>query len=594
MPDKKWMIMAKKADFFALAEKFHIDPVVARLLVNRDIAEEDFEDFLHPDNGKFNDPYQIEDMNQAVRVVMHGIEEGQRMRIISDYDVDGVMSNYILYTGLKRIGAEVDYVIPHRVKDGYGINEEMIDDAIADGISTIITCDNGIAAYDAVKKAKDAGLSVVVTDHHHIPYRVENGEKQYILPPADAILNPKKETCKYPYKELCGAGVAYKFVECLYDRREIPSEEMLPFLDFVSVATICDVVPLTGENRLFVVKGLQRLRHSENEGLRALIRVNELSDSVINSGHVGYRIGPCINAAGRLDSAEHAMELFTADNGETAWIKAKNLKDINDERKELTLKGVMQAEAIVGDIEDDKVYVIYLPECHESLAGIIAGRIRERYNRPTIILTDSEDPDVLKGSGRSTEEYHMYDGLKECEELLIKFGGHSGAAGLSMKRENLSDFRRKINEVCVLTEDDLAVKVKIDIAMPISYVTEELISQIEGLAPFGQGNPKPVFAQKNLSVLSAKILGKEQNVVKLTLETPDGFTGEGIYFNAPQFTGDIISWFGQEEYDKMLHGWLNNVVLNVVYYPEINEFNGIRTIQYKISEYSMAVVREVL
>ncbi len=522
MPDKKWMIMAKKADFFALAEKFHIDPVVARLLVNRDIAEEDFEDFLHPDNGKFNDPYQIEDMNQAVRVVMHGIEEGQRMRIISDYDVDGVMSNYILYTGLKRIGAEVDYVIPHRVKDGYGINEEMIDDAIADGISTIITCDNGIAAYDAVKKAKDAGLSVVVTDHHHIPYRVENGEKQYILPPADAILNPKKETCKYPYKELCGAGVAYKFVECLYDRREIPSEEMLPFLDFVSVATICDVVPLTGENRLFVVKGLQRLRHSENEGLRALIRVNELSDSVINSGHVGYRIGPCINAAGRLDSAEHAMELFTADNGETAWIKAKNLKDINDERKELTLKGVMQAEAIVGDIEDDKVYVIYLPECHESLAGIIAGRIRERYNRPTIILTDSEDPDVLKGSGRSTEEYHMYDGLKECEELLIKFGGHSGAAGLSMKRENLSDFRRKINEVCVLTEDDLAVKVKIDIAMPISYVTEELISQIEGLAPFGQGNPKPVFAQKNLSVLSAKILGKEQNVVKLTLETPDG------------------------------------------------------------------------
>ncbi len=594
MPDKKWMIMAKKADFFALAEKFHIDPVVARLLVNRDIAEEDFEDFLHPDNGKFNDPYQIEDMNQAVRVVMHGIEEGQRMRIISDYDVDGVMSNYILYTGLKRIGAEVDYVIPHRVKDGYGINEEMIDDAIDDGISTIITCDNGIAAYDAVKKAKDAGLSVVVTDHHHIPYRVENGEKQYILPPADAILNPKKETCKYPYKELCGAGVAYKFVECLYDRREIPSEEMLPFLDFVSVATICDVVPLTGENRLFVVKGLQRLRHSENEGLRALIRVNELSDSVINSGHVGYRIGPCINAAGRLDSAEHAMELFTADNGETAWIKAKNLKDINDERKELTLKGVMQAEAIVGDIEDDKVYVIYLPECHESLAGIIAGRIRERYNRPTIILTDSEDPDVLKGSGRSTEEYHMYDGLKECEELLIKFGGHSGAAGLSMKRENLSDFRRKINEVCVLTEDDLAVKVKIDIAMPISYVTEELISQIEGLAPFGQGNPKPVFAQKNLSVLSAKILGKEQNVVKLTLETPDGFTGEGIYFNAPQFTGDIISWFGQEEYDKMLQGWLNNVVLNVVYYPEINEFNGIRTIQYKISEYSMAVVREVL
>lgn len=594
MSEKKWMVMAKRADFYALADKYHIDPVIARLLVNRDIPEESFEEFLHPESAEFHDPYQIEDMNQAVRVVIHGIEEGHRMRIISDYDVDGVMSNYILYKGLKRIGADVDYVIPHRVRDGYGINESMIDDAIQDGISTIVTCDNGISAYDAIKKAKDAGIAVVITDHHNVPYDIVDGEKRYILPPADAILNSKKESCKYPYKELCGAGVAYKFVECLYDKREIPKEEITPFLDFVAVATICDVVPLTGENRTFVVKGLPRLRQSENVGLRSLIRVNELSDSVINTWHVGYRIGPCINASGRLDSARAGLELFLEENGENALAKAQELKSINEERKNLTLIGVEQAEAALQDIINDKVYVIYLPECHESLAGIIAGRIKEKYNHPTFVVTDSEDSEVLKGSGRSSEEYHMCDGLKECEDLLLKYGGHSGAAGFSLKRENLEEFRARVNERCRLTEDDLTVKVCIDIAMPISYVTEELINEIDALAPFGQGNKKPLFAQKDLNVISAKILGKEQNVLKLSLETPEGFVGEGIYFNVSEFSDNIIRWFGEEEYDKLLHGWLNNVILNVAYYPEINEFNGNRTIQYRIIDYSMATVREVL
>jgi single-stranded-DNA-specific exonuclease len=368
MSEKKWIIRAKRADFYALGEKFHIDPVVARLLVNRDIAEEDFEEFLHPEEAKFHDPCLIEDMNQAVRVVIHGIEEGHKMRIISDYDVDGVMSNYILYTGLRRIGADVDYVIPHRVRDGYGISDEIVDNAINDGISTIITCDNGIAAYDAVKKAKDAGIAVVVTDHHQVPFNMENGEKQYILPPADAILNSKKETCNYPYKELCGAGVAYKFVECLYDKRGIPVEELLPFIDFVAIATICDVVPLTGENRTFVVKGLPRLRLSENEGIRALIRVNELSDHTINAGHVGFRIGPCINASGRLESAELSMQLFLEENGEAAFSKAEELKAINDERKILTIQGVDKASELINECINDKVYVIYIPDCHESLA----------------------------------------------------------------------------------------------------------------------------------------------------------------------------------------------------------------------------------
>lgn len=594
MSERKWIIRAKRADFYTLGEQFHIDPVVARLLINRDIAEEDFEDFLHPENADFHDPYQIEDMNQAVRVVIHGLEEGHKMRIISDYDVDGVMSNYILYKGLKRIGADVDYVIPHRVKDGYGISEDIMDNAINDGVNTIITCDNGIAAYDAVKRAKEAGIAVVITDHHQVPFRMTNGEKEYILPPADAILNSKKESCNYPYKELCGAGVAYKFVECLYDKRGVPGEEMLPFLDFVAVATICDVVPLTGENRLFVTKGLPRLRQSENAGLRALIRVNELSDVTINAGHVGFRIGPCINASGRLESARLSMELFLEENGEEAFNKAKELKEINDERKALTQQGVDKAEELVGECATDKIYVIYIPECHESLAGIIAGRVKERYNRPAFVLTDSEDANVLKGSGRSTEEYHMYDALKECEDLLIKFGGHAGAAGFSLERDKLADFRKRLNECCKLSEDDLAPKVMIDVAMPISYVTEDLIGQLDNLAPFGQGNPKPVFAQKDIRIRSAKILGKEQSVVKVTLEDPTGFVGEGIYFNAKEFSDNIISWFGQEEYDKLLHGWLNNVMLNIIYYPDINEFNGNRTIQYKISEYSMAAVREVL
>lgn len=594
MSDRKWIIRAKRADFFALGEKFHIDPVVARLLVNRDIKEEDFEDFLYPEEAAFHDPYQIEDMNQAVRVIIHGIEEGHKMRIISDYDVDGVMSNYILYTGLKRIGADVDYVIPHRVKDGYGISREMIDDAINDGITTIVTCDNGIAAKDALQKAKAAGLSVVITDHHQVPFNMEDGEKKYILPPADAILNSKKESCHYPYKELCGAGVAYKFVECLYDKRDIPKQELDDFLEFVAVATICDVVPLNGENRLFVTKGLPRIRVSNNQGMRALVRANELSDTTINAGHVGFRIGPCINASGRLESAMLSMELFLEEDAEKAISKAQELKEINDERKELTRQGVDKAEEIVRDRITDKVYVIYIPECHESLAGIIAGRIRERYNRPVFVLTDSEDAEVLKGSGRSTEEYHMYEALKECEEVLIKFGGHAGAAGFSLYRDKLEEFKERLNDNCKLTDDDLAAKVMIDVPMPIAYVTEELIGQIESLAPFGQGNPRPVFAQKDLRIRSAKILGKEQSVVKVVLEDTDGFAGEGIYFNASEFSENIISWFGQEEYDKMMHGWLNNVMLNIIYYPDINEFNGNRTIQYKIMEYSMATIREVL
>lgn len=594
MAEQNWVIRTKRADFDALSEQFHIDPVVARIMVNRDIEESRFQSFLHPELEALYDPFLMEDMNQVVRIIIHDIEEGYPIRIVSDYDVDGVMSNYILYKGFRRIGADVDYVIPHRVKDGYGINEEIIEKAAKDGIHTIVTCDNGIAASDALAKAKELGLTVVVTDHHQVPFTMEGENKQYILPPADAILNPKKESCHYPFDDLCGAGVAYKLIDALYQKRGVPKEELYSLLEFVAIATICDVVSLQDENRIFVVKGLERLNHSKNNGLRSLIRVNELSDVNIDAYHVGFKLGPCINASGRLESAVASMKLLLEEDTEAAMTKAMQIRAMNEERKEMTLRGVEKAREYLQNAIQMKVFVIYLPDCYESLAGIIAGRIREEYHHPVLVVVNGEEAGVLKGSGRSIEEYHMFDALSECSDLLLRFGGHAMAAGFSIRKDNLEAFTQQINERCTLSEQAFIPKIRIDVPMPISYIREDLIEEIENLAPFGKGNEKPIFAQKDLNVLSAKILGKDQTVVKVTLESKDGFVGEGIYFQAEEFSNNIIQWFGQEEYDKLLHGWLNNVVLNIVYYPVINEFNGNRSIQLQIKRYSMATVREVL
>ncbi|MDE5864093.1 MAG: single-stranded-DNA-specific exonuclease RecJ [Lachnospiraceae bacterium] len=589
-----WVIRAKRADFNALAEKFQINPVVARILVNRDIDESKFDMFLHPDLNKMYDPFLMDGMNQAVRVICHDIEEGHTIRIVSDYDVDGVMSNYILYKGLRRIGADVDYVIPHRIKDGYGINRDIIEKSIEDGIHTIITCDNGIAANDALTGAKEAGLTVVITDHHQVPFIMDNDRKQYILPPADAILNPKQESCQYPFDDLCGAGVAYKLVEALYAKRDIPHEEIYQFLECVAIAVICDVVSLTDENRIFAVHGLAQLNHTNNKGLRALIAATQLSDVTIGSHHVGFRLGPCINASGRLDSATLSMDLLLEEDTETAIAKAQTLSSINEERRAMTEEGLKQAGEYLQSVPEMKIFVIYLPDCHESLAGIIAGRIRDSYGHPALVVVDSDTPGMLKGSGRSIEEFPMFEALQKCSDLLTQFGGHAMAAGFSLDKDNLEAFTARINEVCELEENAFIPKVRIDVPMPISYVTEELIAELEELAPFGKGNEKPLFAQKNLNVLSAKIMGKERNVVKVTLENEEGWIQEGIYFDAPEFSENIIEWFGQDEYDKMLHGWLNNVVLNVVYYPVLNEFNGNKNIQLQIKRYAMATVREVL
>lgn len=594
MAEQNWLIRMKRADFHALSEQFHIDPVTARVMVNRDIPEEQFASFLHPELENLHDAFLMEDMNQAVRIIVHDIEEGHRIRIVSDYDVDGVMSNYILYAGFKRLGAEVDYVIPHRVKDGYGINEDIIEAAAAEGIHTIVTCDNGIAANAALARAKELGMTVVVTDHHQVPFMVEGEKMKYILPPADAILNPKKESCSYPFDDLCGAGVAYKLVEALFQKRDIPPEEMQQFLEFVAVATICDIVSLTDENRIFAVKGLEKLNYSENVGMRALIRVNELSDVTVNEYHVGFKIGPCINASGRLESAVAALELFTETDTDKAIAKATALKEMNEERKEMTMAGVETAKTRLEGMEPAKVIVVYLEDCHESLAGIIAGRIRDMYHHPVLVLVDSDTPGIVKGSARSVEGYHMFEALQQCKDLLLKYGGHAMAAGFSLEKERMEEFSNLLNEKCTLSQEAFVPKVHIDVPMPMSYVTEELIRELDGLAPFGKGNEKPVFAQKDLSVLSAKIMGKERNVVKLSLEDKDGCISEGIYFQAQEFEQNMIQWFGQEEYDKLLHGWLNNVILNIVYYPTINEFQGKRTIQMQVKRYAMATVREVL
>jgi len=594
MAEQNWVIRTKRADFNALAEQFHIDPVIARILVNRDIDESKFEQFLHPDLSTMYDPFLMEDMSQAVRIIIHDMEEGHKIRIVSDYDVDGIMSNVILYKALKRLGINVDYVVPHRVKDGYGINEDIVKAAAEDGVNTILTCDNGIAAADVLAKAKELGMRVIVTDHHEVPFYMLEDNKQYVLPPADAILNPKKVTCNYPFKDLCGAGVAYKLVEALFEKREIPKEELYAYLEFVAIATICDVVSLVDENRVFVVNGLERLNHTRNSGLRALISVNELSDTKITGYHVGFKIGPCLNASGRLESAELSIRLLLEENTEQAIIQATTIKNVNDERKAMTLEGVEQAEAYLEQAPDMKVFVIYRPECHESLAGIIAGRIREKYHHPVLVIVPGEEEGTLKGSGRSIEQYHMFEALQTCDDLLLRYGGHAMAAGFSLEESQLDAFIQRINEQCTLEDADFIPKIRIDVPMPISYVTEELIQGIDGLAPFGKGNEKPVFARKDVNLLSAKIMGKERNVIKITMEDMDGSIGEGIYFDAGEFTENMIEWFGQEEYDKLLHGWLNNIMLNVVYYPTINEYNGNKTIQFQINRYAMATVREVL
>lgn len=568
---EKWVVAAKKADFNQIGQQFHIDPVIARLIRNRDVVgEEKIREYLLGTVEEIPSPWLMKDMEKAVDILERKIQQQAKIRIIGDYDIDGVTSTYILLKGLTRIGANVDTYIPDRVADGYGIHEHLIDRAGEDGIDTIVTCDNGIAAAAEIQMAKDKGMTVIVTDHHEIPYREENGERQVILPPADAILNPKQYDCPYPNKNLCGAVVAFKYITALYERFGVPEKELEDYYELAAIATVGDVMDLQGENRILVKEGLRRLKETKNPGLQELIRANALEDAKITAYHIGFVLGPCINASGRLDTAARSLQLLNAQTIEEAAKLAGDLTALNQSRKALTEKGKEEAIRLIEttDLKKDRVLVVYLPDCHESLAGIIAGRLREKYHKPAFVLTRGETS--AKGSGRSIESYSMYEELVKCADLMVQFGGHPMAAGLSIKEENIEAFRRQLNENCTLTEEDLRPKIVIDVPMPVSYITKELVEQISLLEPFGKGNTKPVFAQKGLRVLDSSILGKNKNVVKVKLLDPQGVPMEGIYFGeAEEFAGFL------KEHDTIA----------VTYYPEINRFRGRESLQIIIQNY---------
>ncbi|MEE1086646.1 MAG: single-stranded-DNA-specific exonuclease RecJ [Schaedlerella sp.] len=568
---EKWFVAMKKANFQEIAEKYKISPIIARLIRNRDIIGDEAIDFYL--NGTIADLYDgmlMKGMDKAISILENKIRDKARIRVIGDYDIDGVNATYILQNGLSGLGADVDTDIPDRIKDGFGLNKHLIDRALKDGIDTLITCDNGIAARDEIAYGREHGLTIIVTDHHEVPYKEEDGKRSYFLPPADAVVDPHQMDCQYPFKGLCGAGVAYKVMASLYRQMGRDVEEIDYLMENVAIATVGDVMDLTGENRVFVKQGLEMLKCTKNQGLKALIDCTKVPVDTLNAYHIGFVIGPCINAGGRLDTAKRALELLNAKNRREAVMLAEDLKALNDSRKEMTERGVLQAVEMIenSSMKNDRVLVVYLPDCHESIAGIIAGRIREKYYRPVFILTRAEEG--AKGSGRSIENYHMFDEMCKCAELFTKFGGHKLAAGLSLKTENIEVFREKINELSELTEDDLQEKISIDMQLPLPYISEELVSELELLEPFGKANTKPLFAEKNLKVIQPRIIGKNHNVLKFQVEDCRGTRMDAIYF------GDVRACMEVMERQNMMA---------FTYYPSVNEYMGRRTLQIVVVNY---------
>lgn len=568
---EKWMVYNKKADFQKIGSEFGIDPVIARLIRNRDIQDmKEIRSYLYGTLAEIPSPWKMKDMERAVQILQKKITQKKKIRIIGDYDIDGVTATCILLKGLKRLNANVDTYIPDRVKDGYGMHEQLIDKALEDGIDTILTCDNGIAAAAEIEYAKKEGLTVIVTDHHDIPFRDTEDGRIWIIPKADAVVNPKQNDCLYSNKNICGAVVAWKLIWALYERLGIDSDEIWDFLELAAIATVGDVMDLQGENRIIVKEGLKKLSSTSSEGLKALICVNNLEGAEITAYHVGFVIGPCINASGRLDTAARSLELLLADNMEDAMKLADDLYDLNQSRKAMTEQGKEQAIQSIeeNNLGKDRVLVVYLPDCHESLAGIIAGRIREAYNKPVFVLTKGADG--VKGSGRSIEAYSMYEELVKCSDLLTQFGGHPMAAGLSMEEKNVELFRRRLNDNCTLTEQDLIPKIMIDVPMPISYLSKKLTEQLKVLEPFGKGNSKPLFAQKNLRAVGICVFGRNRNVAKMLLIDENGIKMDAVYFGEAQEFVDFV-----QAHDT----------ISVTYYPEINVFQGRENLQVVIKNY---------
>lgn len=596
----KWMVSAKKADFAKIAETFGIDPVIARIIRNRDIVgDEEINLFLHGTLEDLHEPRLLYDMEKAVVFMLSEIEKGAAVRIIGDYDIDGVCATYILLRGLRFCGAKADTVIPHRIKDGYGLNDHLIEEAHRDGIRTIITCDNGIAAAEQIVYANELGMNVIVTDHHEVPYEEDaDGTRRELLPPAAAVIDPKQEKCGYPFDGICGAVVAYKFVQVLTEehirrqsgtdmRSEARRELLSELLEFAAFATVGDVMELRDENRILVKYGLRQIARTKNFGMKALLEVNGLQDKPLSAYHIGFVLGPCLNATGRLDTALKALQMFESGSFAQAVTIAGELKELNDSRKEMTGQGTEQAVELIenGPLREDKVLVVYLPDCHESLAGIIAGRLKEKFHKPVFVLTRGEDG--VKGSGRSIEAYHMYEEMSLCKHLFTRYGGHRMAAGLSLSEENVEEFRLMLNRNCRLTEEDFTEKLLIDVPMPLSYIHMDFVRQLQVLEPFGNGNAKPVFARKNVHILHGRILGKNENVGKYRIQDEEGNLFEMIYF------GDLPGWhafleveFGKEERIRLYQEGSKRIVIQMVYYPDINVYQGKESLQIVMRDYS--------
>ena len=563
-----WMLQTKRADFNGLAMRLGVSPVAVRIMRNRGLLDErEMRKYLYGTLDDLYDPRQMKGMETAAGIIEKKLIEGKKIRIIGDYDIDGVCSTYILLKGFHRAAGngQIDYEIPDRIRDGYGINESIIRQAAEDGIDTLVTCDNGIAALKEISIAKQLGMTVVVTDHHEVPVDVYG----QILPPADAVVDPKQDGETYPYHEICGAVVAWKLINVIYEDLEIPEHEWMELLEFAAIATVGDVMKLQDENRLIVKYGLKKIGSTKNTGLRMLVEKNNLDINNLSAYHIGFVIGPCLNAGGRLKSAKIALRMLLEQDPDRVSGLADELKELNDVRKDMTARGETEAiEQVERFYMSDKVLVVFLPECHESLAGIIAGRLREHFHKPSFVLTRGEQS--AKGSGRSIEAYHMYQGLCEVSDLLVKFGGHPMAAGLSIEESDIDEFRRRLNENAKLTEDDFVPQIWIDVPMPFEYVNEKIVDEVKGLEPFGQGNEKPLFAQKSLTIRNVRVLGKNRNVVKMNLVTNTGHPFDGLLF---------------ADGDRFLEEQTGQNTIDMIYYPDVNEYNGTRTLQAIIKNY---------
>ncbi len=583
---EKWIQYTKKADFAAISKKYGINPVTARVMRNRDVVtDSEIDEYLNGNIDKLVSYLFMKDMDKAITIIADKIANNQKIRIIGDYDIDGICSSFILSDALEKLGADVDIAIPNRITDGYGINERIIEDALMDEVDTIITCDNGIAAIEQINFAKQSGMTVIVTDHHEVPFEVINNEKKYIMSSADAVINPKQIDCKYPFKMLCGASVAYKLVEGLYEKLNKAKSEVIKYLEYAAIATIGDVVDLQGENRIITKYGLDLLRHTKNYGLRALIEENNIEISNISAYHIGFVIGPCLNASGRLDTAKKAYNLLRCQNEIEAHKIANELKTLNDERKEMTLSATKEAAEIAETMSNDKILVIYLQNCHESIAGIIAGRIKEIYHKPVFVLTDAESG--IKGSGRSIESYNMFEELIKVKEYLVKFGGHAMAAGVSLDKSNLNAFRIALNQNTTMTDDNLVLVQWIDAMLHFEYINKDMIYDLQKLEPYGKGNEKPMFGEQNVLVEKMYIRGRNRNILKLDLSNENGAIMQGIYFgDVDEMLQNLSDKFGKDEVDASLNGRKNSIKISIIFYPDIDNYNG--------SEKTQIIIRRML